>query len=155
MNKVRNLQSRLSASYPWVKRLGPDRPDISARSSSCSPRFTKIWYSKYNWLTGYDESGKVYCFPSVIHHWVWFHCFRENSMLKNWPRPSFLPAIWPRPLFNFWPPKEKSHQPPLTMDLTDPKSFANAWGTIKLLYYHLNPIWKTLKTFNSQYSYDL
>ena len=49
-----------------MKRLGPDRPEVLTKSGLSSRRFTKTWYSKHSWLTGCNQSGKVYCFPCLL-----------------------------------------------------------------------------------------
>ena len=49
-----------------MRRLGPERPDLSTKSGSSSRRFTKTWYSRYTWLAGCIQSGKVYCFPCLL-----------------------------------------------------------------------------------------
>ena len=59
-----------------VKCLGPERPDLSTKSGSSSRRFTKTWYSRYNWLAGCIQSGKVYCFPCLL--------FGNSSREKAW-----------------------------------------------------------------------
>ena len=74
MNTVKNLQTRpfyrLSLEEKLeVKSLGPDRPDVSILNttrSTTSRRYTTTWYSKYSWLTGCRDSGKVYCFPCLL-----------------------------------------------------------------------------------------
>ena len=81
MDSVRNLQMRpfyqLSLEEKLeVKRLGPERPDLSTKSASSSRRFTKTWYSRYTWLAGCIQSGKVYCFPCLL--------FGNSSREKAW-----------------------------------------------------------------------
>ena len=81
MNSVRNLQLRPFYQVSLeekleVKRLGPGRPELSTKSGSSSHRFTKTWYSKYTWLTGFSQSGKLYCFPCFL--------FGNSSREKAW-----------------------------------------------------------------------
>ena len=83
MNTVRNLQirpfhrlSRLSPDRPDLSsfktststtRLSPDRPDLSSfKTSTLTRRVTTAWYSRYSWLKGCIDSGKVYCFPCTL-----------------------------------------------------------------------------------------
>ena len=66
----RNLEEKLE-----TKRLGPDRPDLLTKTAS-SRRFTRSWYSKYDWLAGCAKSGKVYCFPCLL--------FGESQREKAW-----------------------------------------------------------------------
>ena len=71
MNTVRILQScpfsQLALDEKLeVKHLGLDRPQLLTGSRFSLRRFTKTWYSKHSWLTGYSHSGKVYCFPCLL-----------------------------------------------------------------------------------------
>ena len=68
MNSVKTLQNQPFSKRSLegkleIKPLGPDRPDLLTKSSS--RRFTRSWYSRYEWLTGCGESGKVDCLASL------------------------------------------------------------------------------------------
>ena len=71
MNTVRSLRIRPFNQLTLeetleVKRLGPDRPEVLTKPGLSSRRFTKTWDSKYSWLTGCSQSGKVYRFLCLL-----------------------------------------------------------------------------------------
>ena len=82
MNTVSNLKicpfSQLSQQEKLeLKRLGPDRPEFirSESSSSTSRKFSRSWYTKYEWLTGCSQTQKD-CFPCLL--------FGESHREKAW-----------------------------------------------------------------------
>ena len=48
-----------------IKRIGPDRPDLNQQQQT-GRKFNTDWYTRFEWLTGCEETKRVYCFPCLL-----------------------------------------------------------------------------------------